>query len=77
MSGVKAMYNVYVIELVRSTDPFCAKNKVNTMHNECMIELICSFMQESPKNMVKAMYHLYIAEVSGSPDSFYTKIQGQ
>ena len=30
---VKAMYNSYVIELVRSTDPFRTKNKVNTMDN--------------------------------------------
>ena len=47
------------------------------MDNECMIELICSFVQESPKNEVKAMYHLYITELFGSTDPFYTKIQGQ
>ena len=46
-SNVKVMYNSYIIGLFGSTDPFYAKNKVNTMHNECIIELICLFMQRS------------------------------
>ena len=45
------MYNSYIIGLAGSTDPFYAENKVNTMHNECIIELICSFVQESQRNV--------------------------
>ena len=38
---VKAMYSSYIIKVFGSTDPFYNKNKVNTMHNECIIEHIC------------------------------------
>ena len=51
------MYNSYIIGLSDSTDSFCANNKVNTMHNECIIELICSFVQESPAIEVNEMYN--------------------
>ena len=67
-----SMYNSHVIELVRSTDPFHNKNKVNTMH-ECITELICSFMHESPTNEVKPMYGSCIIELFCLTDQFYIR----
>ena len=62
-----------MIELSGSTAPFCAKNKVNTMHNECIIQLICLFVQELPPSEVKTMYNLCIIELFCLTDAFYTK----
>ena len=57
------MYNSYIIGLSCSTDPFCVKSKANTMHNEWIIELISSFVQESRKNEVKGMYNSCIIKL--------------
>ena len=67
------MYNSYIIQLFGSTDPFYTKTKVNTMHNECIIELICLFVQESSKNKVKAMYNSCIIQLFSLTDPFYIK----
>ena len=67
------MYNSCIIELLCLTDPFYTKKKVNTMHNECIMEFICSFVQESLKNEVKAMYNSCTIELFCLTDPFYIK----
>ena len=57
------MYNSCIIEHFCSTDPFYTENKGNTRHNECITELICSFVHESADNEVKAMCNSCIIEL--------------
>ena len=43
------------------------------MHNECITELICSFVQELPTSEVKAMYSSCIIELFCLTDAFCTE----
>ena len=69
----KMRYNSCIIELFCLTDPFYTKKKVNTMHNECIMEFICSFVQESQKNEVEAMYNSCIIKPFCLAAPFCTK----
>ena len=68
------MYNSCIIELFCLTDVFCTKKKVNTMHNECIVELVFSPVQESPPmSKVEVLYKLCIIKLFCPTDPFYIK----
>ena len=67
------MYNLCRIELFCLTDVFYTKKKVNTMHNECIMDLVCSPVQESPMSKVKVLHNLCIIKLFCLTDPFYTK----
>ena len=66
------MHSSCMIELPSSTASFYTKEG-NTMHNECIMEFICLFVQESPNNEVKAMYKSCIIKLFCLAAPFCTK----
>ena len=68
------MFNLCIFELFGLTEQFCTDNKVNKMHNECIMEFLFSPAEESPKNEIKAMYNLCIIELFCATEPFYKGI---